>query len=270
MEEFSALAARIAASVGELRGCLILSRDGLVLGAFPEGEESLVKPAWLRFATLGEPDKGFVEFGDEVWGYVRRGPYAAFAVTGTTTRPGLLIDQLDQVLLSAEETRSRREALKIPEVPAAPSGKPRTSLHPEVKPPAQTPAQAPAAREASLGGQGLPPITPAREASAGGQALPPIAPARPTGSTETGALQPPGVGSRRPAPRPTAGAPGSPAPTSPAPTSPASASAAQTPAAQTPAAPASPKPDEAAEIDRVLLAQEFSRLLQESRQDDED
>ncbi len=180
MEEFSALAARVAASVGELRGCLILSRDGLVLGAFPEGEEGLVKPAWLRFATLGEPDKGFVEFGDEVWGYVRRGPYAAFAVTGTGTRPGLLIDQLEQVLLAAEEARSRREALRLPEVPAAPSGKPRTSLHPEVRPappfeaPRQpVPAQAPAAVE-------IPAASSPADASppAGGTRPPGVAPPR--------------------------------------------------------------------------------------------
>ncbi|MEW6059949.1 MAG: hypothetical protein AB1551_07420 [Actinomycetota bacterium] len=236
MEEFSALAARVAASVGGLRGCLILSRDGLVLGAFPEGEESFVKPAWLRFATLGEPDKGFVEFGDEVWGYVRRGPYAAFAVTGTTTRPGLLIDQLDQVLLSAEETRTRREALKIPEVPAAPSGKPRTSLHPEVKPPAASPAQTPAASPAQA------PV--AREASPG-QTLPPIAPMRGTGSAETAAPQPFDIGPLRPAPRPVSSEPEAPTPVP-------------------------EQRDEGADIDRVLLAQEFSRLLQETRQADED
>ena len=140
MEQFSALAARVAASVVELRGCLILSRDGLVLGAFPEGQEGLVKPAWLRFAVVGEPEKGFIEFGDEIWVYVRRGPYAAFAVSGLGVRPGLLIDQLDQMLYSAEEIRARREALRLPEVPAAPSGKPRTSLHPEARPSVPTPA----------------------------------------------------------------------------------------------------------------------------------
>ncbi|HEY6677861.1 MAG TPA: hypothetical protein VI411_03060, partial [Actinomycetota bacterium] len=116
MEEFSALAARVAASVVELRGCLILSRDGLVLGAFPAGEEGPVKTAWLRFAVVGEPEKGFVEFGDEIWTYVRRGPYAAFAVSGLGVRPGLLIDQLDQMLYTAEEVRARREALRLPEV----------------------------------------------------------------------------------------------------------------------------------------------------------
>jgi len=140
MEEFSALAARVAASVVELRGCLILSRDGLVLGAFPAGEEGPVKTAWLRFAVVGEPEKGFVEFGDEIWTYVRRGPYAAFAVSGLGVRPGLLIDQLEQMLYTAEEVRARREALRLPEVTPAPSGKPRTSLHPEARPSVPTPA----------------------------------------------------------------------------------------------------------------------------------
>jgi hypothetical protein len=145
MEEFSALAARVAASVVELRGCLILSRDGLVLGAFPAGEEGPVKTAWLRFAVVGEPEKGFVEFGDEIWTYVRRGPYAAFAVSGLGVRPGLLIDQLDQMLYTAEEVRARREALRLPEVTPAPSGKPRTSLHPEARPSVPTPAPSPPA-----------------------------------------------------------------------------------------------------------------------------
>ncbi|HVH52855.1 MAG TPA: hypothetical protein VNA32_01840, partial [Actinomycetota bacterium] len=138
MEEFSALAARVAASVVELRGCLILSRDGLVLGAFPEGDEGLVKPAWLRFAAVGEPEKGFVEFGDEIWTYVRRGPFAAFAISGLGVRPGLLIDQLDQMLYTAEEVRTRREGLRMPDVPPAPSEKPRTALQPEAQPSAPT------------------------------------------------------------------------------------------------------------------------------------
>jgi len=193
MEEFSALAARVAASVGELRGCLILSRDGLVLGSFPSDQEGLVKPAWLRFAAIGEPERGFVEFGDEIWTYVRRGPYAAFALSAQGVRPGLIIDQLEQMLYAAEEIRARREALRVPEVSPAPSGKPRSSLHPEAKPPAPAPAGArtePAEREA-----------------------------RPAPS------EAPGPGWR--------------------------------------------SQEESGEIDRVLLAQEFSRLLQEGGDSDE-
>jgi hypothetical protein len=204
MEEFSALAARVAASVVELRGCLILSRDGLVLGAFPAGEEGPVKTAWLRFAPVGEPEKGFVEFGDEIWTYVRRGPYAAFAVSGLGVRPGLLIDQLDQMLYTAEEVRARREALRLPEVTSAPSGKPRTSLHPEARPSVPTPAQ------------------PTPEA----------------------------------APRPAERSPEPPQPTSGSP-----------PPERPSTAPGKKKEDP--DIDRVALAQELSKLLQETEGGDE-
>lgn len=220
MEEFSALAARVAASVGELRGCLILSRDGLVLGAFPEGEEALVKPAWLRFATLGEPDKGFVEFGDEVWGYVRRGPYAAFAVTGTAVRPGLLIDQLEQMLLAAEEVRARREAL-------------RTSLHPEVKPDLRPPAPAPTRSPAPAPTAPAPAPTPVSAPAP----VPEVVPAKET----------------PPAPVPSSGPMPAPEP-SPEPSP----------------EPVAEEEDEAGEVDRVMLAQEFSRLLQETAGGDED
>jgi hypothetical protein len=203
MEEFSALAARVAASVVELRGCLILSRDGLVLGAFPEGDEGPVKSAWLRFAVVGEPEKGFVEFGDEIWTYLRRGPYAAFAVSGLGVRPGLLIDQLDQMLYTAEEVRARRGALRVPEVPPAPSGKPRTSLHPEARPSVPTPA----------------PVTPPA------RAIPEAEPAPP---------------------RPPTGSP---------------------PAEQPSTGPV--EKEEGTEVDRVALAQELSKLLQETGGGDE-
>ena len=216
MEEFSALAARVAASIVELRGCLILSRDGLVLGAFPAGEEGPVKTAWLRFAVVGEPEKGFVEFGDEIWTYVRRGPYAAFAVSGLGVRPGLLIDQLDQMLYTAEEVRARREALRLPEVTPAPSGKPRTSLHPEARPPVPTPA----------------PVTPPARAT------PEVAPGPPE-----------------------------PAPSPPAPIEPPQ-STSGSPPSERPSTSAGKK-EEDPDVDRVALAQELSKLLQETEGGDE-
>jgi hypothetical protein len=138
MEDFSALAHTLAAGVGDARGSLILSRDGLVLGAFPPEAEGHVKPAWLRFAALGEPERGFLHFGTEIWSYVRRGAYAAFVVTGPAVRPGLVIDQIEQVLLAAEAARVRRDALQATEPPSlpapAPLSKPRTALHPEPRP----------------------------------------------------------------------------------------------------------------------------------------
>jgi hypothetical protein len=144
MDDYSALAYRIAGGLADVRGCLILSRDGLILGSFPD-DETAVKPAWVKFASLGEPERSFVEFGDQVWVYVRRPAYGAFAVADAGVRPGLVIDQLEQMLLSAEEARSRRETLRVPEATSAPSGKPRTSLHPSSERPEPAPSTVSAA-----------------------------------------------------------------------------------------------------------------------------
>ncbi len=225
--EFSALASRIATGVSGVRACVIMSRDGLVLGAHPADGETTVRQAWLRFAALGEVDRGFLQFAGELWAFVSRGPYSAFALTATTTRPGLLLDEMEQALIAAQEARARQDVTRIPEGPSIAS-KPRTSLHPEPRPasPAAGPTPAPA-----------------------------VAPA--TAAT------------------PAAATPAAPTHAAPAPSAPAAPS-------EMPKAPEleeAPGPrseiDEPAipdvEVDRVALAQEFARLLEESGYDgDED
>lgn len=209
MDDYPGLAARVAAGVGGVRGCLILSRHGLVLGAYPDGDESVAKPSWLRFAVLGEPERGFVEFADQTWVYVHRGPYSAFALADAGVRPGLLMEQLDQALLTAEESRSRREGLRAPDAVATSAPRPRTALHP-----------------------------PAAAAVADVPVILPVAAAvqRPTTSVREADGEEPS----RPEP-----------PVSAVPD------------------PASWDADEEAEVDKVMLAQEFGGLLQELRPDDE-
>ena len=129
MDDYSALAYRIAGGVADVRGCLILSRDGLILGSYPD-DETAVKPAWVRFASLGDPERSFVEFGDQVWVYVRRPAYGAFAVANAGIRPGLVIDQLEGILASAEESRNRRDTLRVPEASVGPPAKPLSSIRP--------------------------------------------------------------------------------------------------------------------------------------------
>lgn len=131
MSDYSALAQRVSFSIAGIRGCLMLSRDGLILGAHPEGEpEADLRTAWVRFAGVGDPERSYVEFPDQIWAFVRRGSYAAFAVAEVGVRPGVLVDTLEQALLSAEQERVvDREAMRLPDAPSAPSGKPRTSLH---------------------------------------------------------------------------------------------------------------------------------------------
>jgi hypothetical protein len=150
MSDYSALAQRVSLSIAGIRGCLMLSRDGLILGAHPEGEpEADLRTAWVRFAGVGDPERSYVEFPDQIWAFVRRGSYAAFAVAEVGVRPGVLVDTLEQALLSAEQERLvDREAMRLPDAHPAPSGKPRTSLHmPDRQPlaepePAIVPAEA--------------------------------------------------------------------------------------------------------------------------------
>jgi hypothetical protein len=111
--DYTALASRVAARA-EILGCVILSRDGLVLGAFPPNGEQDITPGLLRFAALGEPERGFIQFPDELWVYLRHGAYAVFAVAEADTRPGILLDYLEQALLVAVESRSQRSAASEP------------------------------------------------------------------------------------------------------------------------------------------------------------
>ncbi len=250
MDDYSALAQRIAVSVSGVSGALILSRDGLVLGAFPTDDESLAKPAWLKFITLGEPDRSFVEFPDQVWAYVKRGPYAAFATAEAGTRPGVLVDQMEQVLLMAEEGRTRRDTLRVPDASAAPTGKPRTSLHPQGDKAA--PAEVAVSAEEAL-------VTAEAPADRGGFSKRPGGGAgddAPDASTAEGTDDPAvadAAGSADPVPsalkkepQKLVGSVGGPD-----------------------AAPPSPAFDNEAEVDRVLLAKEFSGLLQVDSDDDE-
>src|SRR2546421_1144782 len=106
--DFSALASRVAA-FSDVLGCILLSSDGLVLGAFPpgDGDGDGIKSAWLRFAAVGQPERGFLKIDQQTWAYVTAGSYAAFAVATGATRPGVLLDHLEQTLLVAGESRDQ-------------------------------------------------------------------------------------------------------------------------------------------------------------------
>ena len=258
MDDYSGLAARVAAGVGGLRGCLILSRDGLVLGAYPSDDDSVAKPSWLRFAMLGEPERSFVEFGDQVWVYVHRGPYAAFAIADAGVRPGLVMDELEQALMTAEQARTKREGMRAPEggaVTATPTPVgPRTTLHPT--PAASPPIVVPVAAEAA----------PAPRTERAMPTRPPSAPA--AGSATPRQAEP-----RQEAPaQPSVPAEDEPdAPTGEAP-APGTRKHEPPKLMTTPVTPDRGSGDEeegGGEVDRVMLAQEFSGLLQEFGGDEE-
>jgi hypothetical protein len=145
LEDFNALAMSLGHGIADVHGCLILSRDGLVLGAYPPDSERATTRAWIRFATIGDPERGFVQFGTETWCYVRRAPYAGFALAGPGERAGLVIDHMEQVLLEAEESRSRQEGPRGTEAAtSAPRPEPTSYLDLEHPPPDPLVIDAPA------------------------------------------------------------------------------------------------------------------------------
>jgi hypothetical protein len=242
MDDFSALAQRVALGVGDVPGCLILSRDGLVLGSYPDDDNTRVKQAWLRFALLGAAERGFIELADQVWVYAHRGPYAAFAVGDISVRPGLLLDMLEQALLEAEESRTKREGLRPREGGQAPSGRLRSTMHPTLDRP-------------QLIVEPVPSLAPATIAQ--------------TETADAGAGAPAGevtVGPEAPAAEVNAGPEEAPKEQTPAPDP-------DTAPAPDPPETVPPKrkgpPEDEGEVDRVMLAQEFSGLLQAADSDDE-
>lgn len=233
MSDYAALAHRVAAAVSGIRGCVLLSRDGMVLGAHPEGDaEVSVRTAWLRIAAVGEPDRCSIEFPDQTWAFVRRGSYAAFVVADVGVRPGILLDLLEQALMAGETERAHdRDAMRLPEASVAPSGKPRTSLHKPDRAPSAPPSQPVAATQLWL------PETAAVPAEAE-ESPSEIAP-------ETDADVVPDAAQNAAADAVTEAAP---AEAEPSPR---------------------PDPDDESEVDRILLAKEFAGLLQVPKEDDE-
>ncbi len=112
--DFAALSQAVVAGLPDVRSCLIVSRDGLALGASPATEEGRTLNVWTRIAALGDVERGFVTVRDEVWVFCRRGAYGAVATAASTTRPGLVLDRLEQIVLVAEEARVRKDAVRPP------------------------------------------------------------------------------------------------------------------------------------------------------------
>lgn len=110
--DFAALTQAVVAGLSDVRSCLMVSRDGLALGASPATEEGRTLEVWTRIAALGDVERGFVTIRDEVWVFCRRGAYGALATAPSTARPGIILDSLEQIVLKAEESRVRKEGLR--------------------------------------------------------------------------------------------------------------------------------------------------------------
>jgi hypothetical protein len=117
------------AGLDGVRACLLLSPDGLTLGAYPSNGEELGREVWDRLEQTAAPQRGFLDLGDEVWVIAKRGPYTAVLVSAPALRPGLLLDRVEALLRAAEETRAH-DADRLPSSPPkAEKRRPRPPLH---------------------------------------------------------------------------------------------------------------------------------------------
>ncbi len=108
--DFNDLAARMTAGVAGVRACVIVSRDGLSLGASPSDQEARGRQAWDVLQRIGDPQRGFIDMGTEIWVVASGAAYAAVMVATPEAKPGLLLDRMEAELLAAEETRSLGDA----------------------------------------------------------------------------------------------------------------------------------------------------------------
>ncbi|MGH2710121.1 MAG: hypothetical protein ACRDH9_02825 [Actinomycetota bacterium] len=125
--EFGDLAARMSAGLAGVRACLILSRDGLSLGLHPADEEARVRKAWDALQRMGDPRRGFLDMGEEIWVVSARGAYAAIMIASPEAKPGLLLDRMEAELAAAERERGGEGD----PLPAEPIDRPHSPLHPE-------------------------------------------------------------------------------------------------------------------------------------------
>ncbi len=131
--DFAALAGSIS-SVPGVRASLLLSREGLALAVAPETEEGRLMSVWARLAGLGDVERGFVNVDGGMWVFARRGPFAALALADGAARPGVVLAEMEQALLVAEEDRHRdraeiRSAQPKPAAETVPGGRFRAMLH---------------------------------------------------------------------------------------------------------------------------------------------
>ena len=103
--DLGALTGSVVVGLPGVQACLLVSRDGLPLSAFPLGEERRVMEVWLRLAELGDAERGFVVIGGQMWAFSVRGFYGTVAVAAPSVRPGLLLDRRDRAGPPAPGTR---------------------------------------------------------------------------------------------------------------------------------------------------------------------
>jgi hypothetical protein len=84
-------------------GCVIVTRDGLALGAYPASEEGRMVSRWAELGSGATSAlRGFLVLEGESWVIATGRRYAAVAKVGLSARPGLVLQRLEDALEGLE------------------------------------------------------------------------------------------------------------------------------------------------------------------------
>ena len=110
--DFAALAHSVR-TLPDVRSCLLLSRDGLVMAADPGSAEEASFAFWNDLARVGRVARGFVQTDTTLWVFSERGPYQVVVEADPAARPGIVLGALEQALMAGEQVRlQERETLR--------------------------------------------------------------------------------------------------------------------------------------------------------------
>jgi hypothetical protein len=104
MEGFEAFARALSSEIAGLRGCLIATRDGRVLGVHPTGATA-VDEAWRRIARLRACTSMIARFERETWSVAARGSHVALAVVAPSIDAADVISHMERLLAEAGRVR---------------------------------------------------------------------------------------------------------------------------------------------------------------------
>jgi hypothetical protein len=112
MEGFEAFARALGSEVAELRGCLMATRDGRVLGVYPAGSTN-VDAAWRRIAPLRACTSAVVRFERETWCVVGHGAHVAVAIVAISTDPLVVVERMELLLTAVDRASAENEPATI-------------------------------------------------------------------------------------------------------------------------------------------------------------
>jgi hypothetical protein len=144
--DYAAVAGSAVLGTPGIRVCLLVSTDGLPLGAYPATDERRAASVWTRLSSLGRVRRGFVTVDDEMWAFDQNEHHGVLLIADPKARAAILLEVAGQVLATVrlvgglappeavQDAGDAGDARELKDL-RPPAGRGiRTPLHPDAKP----------------------------------------------------------------------------------------------------------------------------------------